>query len=69
MISIDLSKQPPLDADPKAIHQIKFTGNLGKNKTIFFILEEVKETSLGFFTRNFDRIVTFLLFQYNINIK
>ena len=65
MISIDLSKQPPLDADPKAIHQIKFTGNLGN----FFILEEVKKTSLGFFTRNFERIVTFLLFQYNINIK
>ena len=28
MIAIDLSKQPTLDADPKAIQEINFTGNL-----------------------------------------
>ena len=28
MIAIDLSKQQGLDADPKAIQQINFTGNL-----------------------------------------
>ena len=48
MIPIDLSKQQAFDADPKAIHQINFTGNLAQdwnaNKTIFFIIEEAKET-------------------------
>ena len=28
MIAIDLSKQPALDADPKATQEINFTGNL-----------------------------------------
>ena len=28
MIAIDLGKQQELDADPKAIQQINFTGNL-----------------------------------------
>ena len=28
LIAIDLSKQQALDADPKAIRQINFTGNL-----------------------------------------
>ena len=28
MVAIDLSKQQELGADPKAIQQIKFTGNL-----------------------------------------
>ena len=28
MIAIDLSKQQALDADPRAIQQINFTGNL-----------------------------------------
>ena len=49
---IDLSKQKPLDADPKAIKQINFTGNLcqqnaeGQNineNTTSFIIEESKE--------------------------
>ena len=49
MIAIDLGKQPALDADPKAIQEINFTGNLdGHNKLLFFIIEEVKETILGF---------------------
>ena len=46
MIAKDLSKQQALDADPKAMHQITFTGNLDQagNTTMFFIIEEAKET-------------------------
>ena len=48
MISVDLSKQQPLDADPSASQQTNFTANLDKagNTRIYFILEEVKETKL-----------------------
>ena len=44
MIAIDLSKQQALDADPKAKHQINFTGSLDSagNTTMAFILEEAK---------------------------
>ena len=50
MLAIDLSKQQPLDADPKAMQQINFTGNLDQsgNATMFFIIEEAKETILDF---------------------
>ena len=48
MIAIDLSKQQALDADPKAIQQINFTGNLENGAAIFLIMEEVKETVLDF---------------------
>ena len=44
MIAIDLSKQWALDADPKAIKQINFTGNLPQQATIFFIIKETKKT-------------------------
>ena len=39
-----------LDADPKAIPQINFTANLDQegNKTVFFIIEEAKETTVDF---------------------
>ena len=57
-IAIDLSKQQALDADPKAIQQINFTGNLirrnvesesrNDNTVMFFIIEEAKETILDF---------------------
>ena len=41
--AIDLSKQQPLNADPRAIQQIKFIANLGGGNTrIYFILEEAK---------------------------
>ena len=46
MIEIYLSKQQALDADPKAIQQINFTGNLENSAVIIFIIEEVKETVL-----------------------
>ena len=50
MIAIDLSKQQVLDADPRAIQQINFTANLDRagNTTMFFIIEEAKETVLNF---------------------
>ena len=50
LFSIDLSKQQALDADPRAIHQINFTANLdgAGNTTIYFILEEAKETAFEF---------------------
>ena len=52
MMAIDLSKQQALDADPKAIQQINFTGNLVRegdaNTTMFCIIEEAKETISNF---------------------
>ena len=50
MITIDLSRQNELDADPRAIQQINFTANLDRagNTTIFFIIEEAKETVFKF---------------------
>ena len=48
LIATDLSKQQNLDADPKAIHQINFTGKLENNATQFFIIGEAKETVLDF---------------------
>ena len=50
MIAIDLSKDQALDADPRAIQQINFTANLDRdgNTTMFFIIEEAKETVLDF---------------------
>ena len=50
MIAIDLSKQQALDTDPRAIQQINVTANLDRagNITMFFIIEEAKETLLDF---------------------
>ena len=50
MIAVNLSKQQALDADPRAIQQINFTGNLDRagNTRVYFILEEAKETILDF---------------------
>ena len=50
MIAIDLCKQQVFDADPRAIQQINFTTNLNRagNTTMFFIIEEAKETVLDF---------------------
>ena len=49
-IATDLSKQPKLDTDSKAIQQINFTVNLDREEgsTMFLIIEEVKETVLYF---------------------
>ena len=50
MIAIDLSKQQALDADRRAIQQTNFTANLDRpgNTTMFFIIDEAKETVLDF---------------------
>ena len=50
MIAINLSKQKPFDADPRAIQQINLTANLDRagNTTMFFIIEKAKETVVGF---------------------
>ena len=50
MIAIDLSKQQDLDAGPRGIQQINFTANLDRAgiATMFFIIEEAKETILDF---------------------
>ena len=54
MIAIDLSKQQALDANPKAIQQVNFKGNLNRsgsvndNTVIFCIIEEAKEIILDF---------------------
>ena len=50
MITIDLSTPKALDADPKAIQQITFTGNVSRlaDATMFFITEEAKENVLDF---------------------
>ena len=50
MIAVDLSKQQALDVHPRANQQINFTAKLDRadNTRIYFILEEAKETILGF---------------------
>ena len=50
MMAIDVSKLQALDADPKAIQQINFTGNLNREEgaPIFFIIKEAKGTILVF---------------------
>ena len=50
IIAVDLTKQQPLDADPRAIQQINFTANLDRagNTRVYFILKEAKETILEF---------------------
>ena len=50
MMEVDLSKQQALDANPKAIQQINFTGNLDRagRTRFYFILEDTKETAFEF---------------------
>ena len=50
LIAIGLSKQQPLDDDPRAIQQINVTANLDRtgNTTMLFIIVESKETVLEF---------------------
>ena len=62
MISIDFSKQQATDADPKVIQEIDFTANLDEagNRTIYLIIEELKEIVLNFLTRNCERNCEFI---------
>ena len=52
MIERNFSKQQALDADANIVQQINFTRNLAQvpnaNTTMFFIIEEAKETILDF---------------------
>ena len=50
IIALDLRKQQALDPDPRAIQKINFTPNLDHkgNTTVFFVIEEAKETVLDF---------------------
>ena len=52
LIAADLRKQKALDADPKAIQQIIFTGEAPNNTIgVYYILEQSKETILEFAKR------------------
>ena len=65
MIAIDISKQQAVDADPKVIKQINFTGNLENKAVIVFIIKEAKETVL-----DFSQETVKVLYQYNtLNVK
>ena len=44
LIAADLSKQKALDADPKAIQQIIFTGKTDNTIRVFYVFEQLKET-------------------------
>ena len=48
LIAADLSKQKALDADPKAIQQIIFTGKTDTQISVYYILEQSKETMSEF---------------------
>ena len=49
LVAVDLSKQKELDVDPRAIQEIELKYMLGKNSTIYWILEKSKETILEFY--------------------
>ena len=53
LIAIDLSKKQVLDADPKALQQINFTGNLNRveGATMLFITKEAKDIVFDFSQR------------------
>ena len=67
MIAIDLSKQPALDADLRAIQQISFTADLDRvgNTTMFFIIEETKETVLDL-SQGTVKVLLFNFYQYKM---
>ena len=48
IIAADLNKQKALDADPKTIQQIIFTGKTDNNIRVYCVLEQPKETKLEF---------------------
>ena len=49
LVTVDLSKQNELDADPIAIQQIEFKYMLGTDSTIYWVLEKPKEAILEFY--------------------
>ena len=61
MIAEDLSKKQALDTDPKAIQEANFIGNIETNLSMFFIIEEAKETVLGFYKALGKLVISFAL--------
>ena len=66
LLAIDLRKQQKQDADPKAIQQISFNGNLERAEvsTMLFIIEEAKERVLDF-SNGKDKVLWFY-FRFNV---
>ena len=64
MIAKDLSKQQAPNADPKAIQQIDFRGNLerdgNENTTFFFYYQQSKRNCFRFFKSNCKSILILL---------
>ena len=62
-----IDKQEELDADPKAIQQISFTGNLDQegNTEMFLITEETKETILEF---SRETVIALCFFSFYFNV-
>ena len=67
LIATDLSEQQKLDADPKAIQQIDFTGNLARAEGLrmYFTTEESKETVLDSSKRTV-KVLSFWFFFHKI---
>ena len=63
LIAILLSKQQVLNADPKAIQEIRLMGNLERteNTTMFFIIIDVKLTYI-----RFDSIISIISAPYEL---
>ena len=59
LIAIDLWKQQKLDADPKTIWQINFTGNQTTEESakMYFIIEKAEKTVFDFSKGTVDFIV------------
>ena len=70
IIAVDLTKQQEIDADPKAIQQINFTGNLDRaeESTMFSLLKKWKK-QFWIFHKEQWKYCEFILLQYNISIK
>ena len=61
--SATLSKQQTVDANPKAIQQVNFAGNLDQETKMFFIIIRSKLSSFEFFTKNHKIIVNLFCFN------
>lgn len=71
MFAIDLSQKKALGTDPKSVLQIDFIRNLDQagNTSIFFFLEEEKETITDFSQKTVNVLKRILLNHSNVNIK
>ena len=74
--SEDLSKQPVLDFDPKAMQQNNFTGNLDHagHTAVFFIIEKAKQNNILWILYKelweyYKTFQEFILVWYNMRIK